>query len=269
MLVDSHDGERLPELIGNYVESLASGKKHWSTVHEIRTWINDTHVTGPLSDRECRALRRHASLANATNGATALGAAEGNINASQADDEDVRSLLSNSGSAYVLENVLQRAAMPGWYQVSYGESKSKDSIHVWEPSSVVPRKAVERWEQSRIGFKYSAEELDLMKLCAGSLKQNQAAQVFTNAGVFATIMNCGIIVSLTNLVGAESLTQVFMHVEELYHSHGDVLPADFGYDDGCHLRKFADLRKGERPSEIFLGPSGAVYICGPIPLEKP
>ena len=241
MLVDSHDGERLPELIGNYVESLASGKKHWSTVHEIRTWINDTHVTGPLSDRECRALRRHASLANATNGATALGAAEGNINASQADDEDVRSLMSNSGSAYVLENVLQRAAMPG-YQVSYGESKSKDSIHVWEPSSVVPRKAVERWEQSRIGFKYSAEELDLMKLCAGSLKQNQAAQVFTNAGVFATIMNCGIIVSLTNLVGAESLTQVFMHVEELYHSHGD-LPAEFGYDDGCHLRKFADLHK--------------------------
>ena len=229
-LVDSHDGERLPELIGNYVESLASGKKHWSTVHKIRTWINDTHVTGPLSDRECRALRRHASLANATNGATALGAAEGNINASQADDEDVRSLLSNSGSAYVLENVLQRAAMPGgdvWYQVSYGESKSKDSIHVWEASSVVPRKAVERWEQSRIGFKYSAEELDLMKLCAGSLKQNQAAQVFTNAGVFATIMNCGIIVSLTNLVGAESLTQVSMHVEELYHSHGD-LPADFG-----------------------------------------
>ena len=113
MLVDSHDGERLPELIGNYVESLASGKKHWSTVHEIRTWINDTHVTGPLSDRECRALRRHASLANATNGATALGAAEGNINASQADDEDVRSLMSNSGSAYVLENVLQRAAKPG------------------------------------------------------------------------------------------------------------------------------------------------------------
>ena len=75
------------------------------------------------------------------------------------------------------------------------------------------------------------------------LERNQAAQVFTNAGVFATILNCGIIVSLTNLVGAESLTQVYMHVTNLYEKHGDVLPVDFGYDDGCHLRKFADLRQ--------------------------
>ena len=34
-----------------------------------------------------------------------------------------------------------------------------------------------------------------------------------------------------------------MHVTNLYEKHGDVLPADFGYDDGCHLRKFADLRQ--------------------------
>ena len=137
--------------------------------------------------------------------------------------------------------------MPGgdvWYQISYGVTeKDNEAIHVWEPSPVVPRTAVERWEQRRTGFKYSAEEVELMKLCAGSLKENVAAQVFTNAGVFATILNCGIIVSLTNLVGAESLTQVYMHVTNLYEKHGDVLPADFGYDDGCHLRKFADLRQ--------------------------
>jgi len=67
-------------------------------------------------------------------------------------------------------------------------------------------------------------------------------QVYTNAGVFATILNCGIIVSLANLVGAESLSQVYMHVTELYDAHGDFLP-DFGYDDGCHLRRFAEIRK--------------------------
>ena len=114
---------------------------------------------------------------------------------------------------------------------------------MWEPSSVVPRAAVKQWEQRLTGFKYSTEEFELMKLCAGSLKENQAAQVFTNAGILATILNCGIIVSLTNLVGAESLTHVYMHVSELYEAHGDVLPADFGYDDGCHLRKFADLHQ--------------------------
>ena len=82
-----------------------------------------------------------------------------------------------------------------------------------------------------------------MKQCAGSLRENQKAEVFTNAGIFATVMNCGIIVSIFSLVGAESLTQVYANVTGLYRSHGDVLPCDFGYDDGCHLRKFAENRK--------------------------
>jgi len=81
-----------------------------------------------------------------------------------------------------------------------------------------------------------------MKKCAGSLKENQPMQVYTNAGVFATILNCGIIVSLANFVGAESLSQVYMHVTELYDAHGDQLP-DFGYDDGCHSRRFTEIRK--------------------------
>ena len=61
--------------------------------------------------------------------------------------------------------------------------------------------------------------------------------------MFVTVMNCGIIISIRNLVGAESLSQVYMAVEDMYNAHGEYLPADFGYDDGCHLRRFAELRK--------------------------
>ena len=83
----------------------------------------------------------------------------------------------NSGGAFILDEILQQAAMPEgdvWYQVSYGVTgKGNEAIHVWEPSSVVPRTAVERWEQRRTGFKYSAEELELTNLCAGSLKETK------------------------------------------------------------------------------------------------
>ena len=45
------------------------------------------------------------------------------------------------------------------------------------------------------------------------------------------------------LPGAESLSQVYVQLTNLYEAHGSILPADFGYDDGCHLRKFSELRK--------------------------
>ena len=35
-------------------------------MREIRNWIRESQVTGPLSDRERRALRRNASLASAS-----------------------------------------------------------------------------------------------------------------------------------------------------------------------------------------------------------
>lgn len=45
------------------------------------------------------------------------------------------------------------------------------------------------------------------------------------------ILNCGRIVSLSQLRGAESLTQVYMKVLDLYAANGS-LPR-VGYDDGC------------------------------------
>jgi hypothetical protein len=256
ILVDSDDGNKIPTLIGNYA-NLGTSKQehHWSTMVEIRQWIGDETVTGPLSDRELRAKRRNfssiaaakAKSARAQIGARGRGAVEGG---DDGDDTEIRSLLSKDGGGYVIDEVCQRAVMPAgsvWYQVSYGiassAGRSKKNIVCWEPSSAVPKEAIGRWNQSRTGFQYSESERNLMEQCAGSLKENQKSEVFTNAGVFVTILNCGIIVSITNLFGAESLSQVYMHVSGLYRDHGDTLPSDFGYDDGCHLRKFSDLRK--------------------------
>jgi len=251
MFVDSHDGEAIPQLVGYYKElGFPENEEQWSTMAEIRRWIQETIVTGPLSDREFRAQRRSlvrnaAEMAEEKVPSVEVGARE--RVAAEANAEEVSSLVSREGSGYVFHEILQRAAMSGgqvWYQVSYGiAGSSKDPVLVWEPASAVPREATQTWSQSRHNFKYSNEELELMKLCAGSLKENQTSQVFTNAGIFVTIMNCGIILSIVNLVGAESLSQVYMHISSLYHDHGDVLPGDFGYDDGCHLRRFAELRQ--------------------------
>jgi len=241
-MVDSDDGKRLPMLIGNYSQSSDSGENHWSTMAEIREWIAETTVTGELSDRELRARRR--DYRTNVNGSSVQAS---DSKAEDTCDEGLRSLLAFGTEGYLINEIIQRAVMPGgevWYQVSYGleSNTSKEPLLVWEPSSAIPRAAIENWELLRRGFRYSPEERELMQKCAGSLKENQPMQVYTNAGVFATILNCGIIVSLANLVGAESLSQVYMHVTELYDAHGDFLP-DFGYDDGCHLRRFAEIRK--------------------------
>ena len=82
-----------------------------------------------------------------------------------------------------------------------------------------------------------------MELCQGSLKERQKLNYCTSAGILVAILNCGIIVSISTLLGSESLSQVYMQVFDLHDRHGDKLPRDLGYDVGCHLRRFAELRK--------------------------
>ena len=61
-LLDSTDGSRLPTLVGFYSETLdVHAHLWWSTLGEVRIWIASNAVTGPMSDRECRAMRRAAS----------------------------------------------------------------------------------------------------------------------------------------------------------------------------------------------------------------
>ena len=62
VLLDSSDGSRLPTLVGYYSDTLdVNAHLWWSTMGEIKMWISSNAVTGPLSDRECRAMRRAAS----------------------------------------------------------------------------------------------------------------------------------------------------------------------------------------------------------------
>jgi len=63
-----------------------------------------------------------------------------------------------------------------------------------------------------------------------------------SAGILATILNCGVIVSISVLLGTESLSQVYMHLSDLYREHQH-LPHQLCYDDGCHLRRFIELRQ--------------------------
>lgn len=245
VLIDSSDGKRKPTLIGNY--TCSSGLSHspsfWSTMTEIRSWISMNAVAGDLSDREARALRR--SVKTAESSAKKVNALEDREEGSLASDVD----------GYALENIHQRVVMADCsisYQVSYlitneAKNKKQTRIFVWEPSDQVSRVAIERWKKTQSSFRYSDEDLVLMKQCAGSLKESQERQVTTNAGVFAVILNCGIIVSLFCLHGSESLSQIYVHITEMYARHGKDLPSDFGYDDGCHLRRFAELRKDKNP----------------------
>ena len=187
-LVDSHDGKGLPGLNGSYKEVGGSGKKYWSTtneiwstMNEIREWVKESKVSGALSDRELRSMRRAAaSFEGAARTANAK-VNDGTSTEVAAEDAEVRSLLSLNAGAYIINEILQRAVMPGgavWYQVSYGLSARTAGaptvpIHVWEHSSDVPRAAVEHWRRARTGFAYSSEERELLKECGGSLKENQ------------------------------------------------------------------------------------------------
>ena len=52
-----------------------------------------------------------------------------------------------------------------------------------------------------------------------------------------------------------SLTHVYMHVSELYEAHVDVLPADFGYDDGVIYGSLLTYTKTQTAVQKNLGPS--------------
>jgi hypothetical protein len=245
IFIDSNDGEHVPMLVGYYASESQGGKEYWSTMSEISIWIKEEVVLGPLSDREMRSLRR---------AAVREGQESKRQETSGSHEEDETVLINHMRDGYVLKDIKQRASMPDGtvsYQVVYEVSKpnrSVEEIYVWEPSSAVPLVAIQKWRQLQASFKYTIEELELQKNCVGSLKERQAkSKVKTSAGVFATILNCGIIISLINMHGHESLSQTWCHIAKLYREHGDDLPADFGYDDGCHLRKFSELRKDKTP----------------------
>ena len=191
---------------------------------EVSFGITSNAVTGPLSDRECRAMRRAASADTA---APRLVRTPGRIDDDSADSDDDQTLLINHlRDGYVFQDIVQSAIMPDGlisYQVAYeipSHHSGKKIIYVWEPSSAVPVPAIERFKQRQLAFRYTLEEVEVRKNCAGSLKESQKQlEVVTSAGIFVAILNCGIIISVTMLFGAESLSQIYVHLTYLYEIH--------------------------------------------------
>ena len=101
-----------------------------------------------------------------------------------------------------------------------------------------------------------------MKSCAASLKESHKHEVSTTAGIFVTFFNCGRILSISSLHGSESLSEVYMHVVSFFENHGERLPNEFGYDDGCHLRRFSEIRKDvtEKASPFWERIGKRIYV---------
>ena len=87
---------------------------------EVSFGITSNAVTGPLSDRECRAMRRAASADTA---APRLVRTPGRIDDDSADSDDDQTLLINHLlDGYVFQDIVQSAIMPDGlisYQVAY------------------------------------------------------------------------------------------------------------------------------------------------------
>jgi len=104
-LVGSVDGTQILVLIGIYTDRI--GDQHWSTMTEIRQRIKDSAVTSPLSDRELRAQRRDFRTKITDDGMDDTKTSEVKF------DTAARSLLTACADSYLLNEIVQRAVMPG------------------------------------------------------------------------------------------------------------------------------------------------------------
>mmetsp|Transcript_29529 Transcript_29529/g.60372 ORF Transcript_29529/g.60372 Transcript_29529/m.60372 type:complete len:772 (+) Transcript_29529:124-2439(+) len=270
MNVDSTEGLKVPELIGFYCKDddekrralVGTDPKEmfqkgclWSRMTEVRTWIVEEGKKVGMTDRAARKMRRDAQQAanekqpkqsekRTSNQSAAAEEPQPTHHLSTDNEATTEERIHSHRQGWALEDIHSRVVHFNgdiYYEVSY--VVRSDTVRIWEPESAVPKGAIDRWLARRVAFRYSDDEKELMKKCAGSLKENQPKRVSTSAGILATILNCGIIVSITSLYGAESLSQVYMHLVDLYEVHGDYLPNNLAYDDGCHLRRFVELRK--------------------------
>jgi len=60
--------------------------------------------------------------------------------------------------------------------------------------------------------RYTKEEKDAFAGCKGNLREASPVVLTTTYGVFALVLDCGIILKLTPLYGSESLTQVQVYI---------------------------------------------------------
>jgi len=98
------------------------------------------------------------------------------------------------------------------YEVAYVSKGS--SFSIYEHAANVPVQAREdfKLEMSDGSFRYTKEEKDAFAGCKGNLREASPVVLTTTYGVFALVLDCGIILKLTPLYGSESLTQVQVYI---------------------------------------------------------
>ena len=112
-----------------------------------------------------------------------------------------------------------------------------------------------RWRIKQAEFKYSDAEVEerANSRCVNNDKELQDGRA-TTCGVLAIVTNCGIIVRVAELIGSESLTQVWLEWLDLYDDSPELKKRKVmhAYDDGCHAAKYAKKRKhlSHRASEF-------------------
>lgn len=109
-------------------------------------------------------------------------------------------------------------------------------FHQWYPAhSIPPMVSASHPFRSRIPHLLAKTTDD-----CNTLKEKQRPEMLhTTAGVLAVVRPCGVCVSLTELYGSESVTQVALSLLELQNSIGvSSMPSLMFYDDACHLSNF-------------------------------
>ncbi len=124
------------------------------------------------------------------------------------------------------------------------DNVSSDLIQEYSKNSRVARAKKRQGDVFQLSSE-EKEELEGMK--CNTFKQNQKGpRKHRTAGICAAIYNCGITFGLRELLGSESISQVYAFLVWLHNTAID-MPGHMFYDDACHLVKF--IKNPNRPNK--------------------
>ena len=84
-------------------------------------------------------------------------------------------------------------------------------------------------------------------------------QCAKTAGLLRACLSSGVITSLREVFGAESLSQRYLFVSELVGLYPDITA--IVHDDACHMHKFCEARATCSQAAACLAPQRVHYIC--------
>ncbi len=169
-----------------------------------------------------------------------------------------------SSDRFVVSDILESRINPRTLKCEYFVQWEDDSTD-WVSSENVSSKLIEEFAKNsraarakkRQGdvFELSSEEKEeLENMTCNTFKQNQRGpRKHRTAGICAAIFNCGITFGLRELLGSESISQVYAFLVWL-HDTAVEMPDHMFYDDACHLVRF--IKNPKRPNST----SASLYL---------